>query len=88
MHYDAMTVREYIDKYTGEVKKSYTRLGKAFPFRERPGYTVRLDAMPAAKDGQYTILLFEPRERDQDHSEQARKEDRREETPSNPDVPF
>jgi hypothetical protein len=53
---DALTVRET------EGKSYWTRIGVAFPNREGPGFMVKLDAMPASKDGQYIIHLREPRE--------------------------
>lgn len=53
---DALTVRE------SDGKSYWTRIGVAFPNREGPGFMVKLDAMPASKDGQYIIHLREPRE--------------------------
>jgi len=53
---DALTVRE------AEGKSYWTRIGVAFPNREGPGFMVKLDAMPASKDGQYVIHLREPRD--------------------------
>ena len=61
---DAVAARKYKDKQTGEEKTAYTRIGVAWPFKDRPGYTVRLEAMPAPTDGEFTILLFEPKARD------------------------
>lgn len=60
--YDAVSVREYTDNRSGEVRKVYTRLGAAFPFRQGNGYTIKLDAVPPGQDGQVTILLMEPRQ--------------------------
>lgn len=53
---DALTVRE------SDGKSYWTRIGVAFPNREGPGFMVKLDAMPASKDGQYIIHLMEPRQ--------------------------
>ena len=53
---DALTVRET------DGKSYWTRIGVAFPNREGAGFMVKLDAMPASKDGQYIIHLREPRE--------------------------
>lgn len=53
---DALTVRET------DGKSFWTRIGVAFANREGAGYMVKLDAMPASKDGQYIIHLREPRE--------------------------
>jgi hypothetical protein len=33
--------------------------------RERDGFTVRLHAMPAPNEGEYTILLMPPKPRDE-----------------------
>lgn len=60
---DALTVRET------DGKSYWTRIGVAFPNREGAGYMVKLDAMPASKDGQYIIHLREPREK----QEQSRR---------------
>lgn len=61
---DAVAVRTYKTS-SGEERKQYTNLGKAWPFRDgKPGYTVKLSAIPAPVDGEYVIMLFEPREKD------------------------
>lgn len=73
---DAVAARKYTDKQSGEEKTAYTRIGVAWPFKDRPGYTVRLEAMPAPTDGEFTILLFEPKARDgQNHSQQQQSND-------------
>lgn len=61
--FDALSVREYTAS-DGETKTSWTRIGVAFKARQGDGYTVLLDAMPAPSDGQYKILLREPKPRD------------------------
>ena len=62
---DAVAVRTYKTS-SGEERKAYTNLGKAWPFRDgKPGYTVKLSAIPAPVDGEYVIMLFEPKEKDQ-----------------------
>lgn len=61
--YDAMSARKY--EQNGETKTAYTRIGTAFKNRSGDGYTVRLEAMPAPTDGQFTILLFPPKPRDE-----------------------
>lgn len=55
---DALTVRE------SNGKSYWTKIGAAFPNRNGPGYIVRLDAMPASVDGQFSIHLREPKPRD------------------------
>lgn len=56
---DALTVRE------SNGKSYFTKIGVAFPSRNGNGYSVLLDAMPAPTEGQFKILLMEPKERDQ-----------------------
>ena len=60
MHLDALTVREYTAQ-DGSQKKNWTKLGKAFQIKTG-GYTVVLDAMPAPAEGQYKIILKEPKD--------------------------
>jgi hypothetical protein len=66
---DALTVRE------SNGKSYWTKIGAAFPNRNGPGYIVRLDAMPASVDGQFSIHLREPKPRD-DQSRSNRASDR------------
>lgn len=61
--YEAVAVRKYTDRY-GNEKSSFTNIGVAFRMRDRDGYSLRLHAMPAPDNGEYTILLFPPRPRD------------------------
>ena len=53
---DALTVRQVGDK------SYWTRIGVAFPAKSGGGWVVRLDAVPASNEGQYTIHLREPRD--------------------------
>ena len=55
---DAVMVREKDDK------SYFTKVGVAFPSKKGSGYTLILDAIPAPEDGQYKILLMEPRQND------------------------
>jgi hypothetical protein len=55
---DALSVRE------SNGKSYFTKIGVAFKARNGPGYSVLLDAMPAPTDGQFKILLMEPKARD------------------------
>lgn len=55
---DALTVRE------SNGKSYWTKIGAAFPNKNGAGYIVRLDAMPASVDGQFSIHLREPKPRD------------------------
>lgn len=57
---DALTVRE------SNGKSFFTKIGVAFPSRNGNGYSVLLDAMPAPTEGQFKILLMEPKPRDGD----------------------
>lgn len=56
--YDALTVRE------SNGKSYFSKIGAMFKNRSGNGYTLMLDAMPASNDGQYRILLTEPKERE------------------------
>lgn len=60
--YDAVAVRKY--ESNGEEKSSFTNIGVAFKMRERDGYSLRLHCLPAPVDGEYSILLFPPKPRD------------------------
>ena len=67
---NALAARKYTDR-DGNEKTSYTRIGVAWPFRDKEGYTVRLEAMPAPQDGEFVILLMPPKdnqERPQDNA--------------------
>lgn len=55
---DALTVRE------SNGKSYFTKIGVAFASRNGNGYSVLLDAMPAPTDGQFKILLMEPKPRE------------------------
>lgn len=59
--YDAVAAREY--ERNGEKKTAFTNIGVAFPMKDRDGYSLRLHAIPAPTDGEYTILLFPPKPR-------------------------
>ena len=67
--FDVISIREYADRQTGETRKNTTRIGVAFPFKDKPGFTVLLDAVPAPQEGQFKLLLVEPRERDESRSQ-------------------
>jgi hypothetical protein len=55
---DALAVRE------SNGKSYFTKIGAAFPSRNGNGYSILLDAIPASVDGQFKILLMEPKARD------------------------
>lgn len=59
---DALTVRE------SNGKSYFTKIGVAFPSRNGNGYSVLLDAMPAPTEGQFKILLMEPKAKDPTYS--------------------
>lgn len=73
--YEAVAVRRYEDR-DGNEKSSFTNIGVAFPMKERDGYTLRLHAMPAPVDGEYSILLMPPRPKD-DQQERPQQRDQR-----------
>lgn len=60
--YEAVAVRKY--EQNGEQKTAFTNIGVAFKMRDRDGYSVRLHAMPAPTDGEFTILLMPPKPKD------------------------
>lgn len=57
--YDAVATRKYT--VNGEERTQFTTVGSAFAFRDKEGFTVRLNAIPAPTDGEYTILLMPPK---------------------------
>ncbi len=71
--YDAVAVRKYEDR-DGNEKSSFTNIGVAFPMRDRDGYSLRLHCLPAPEDGEYTILLFPPKPRED--QQQGRRDSR------------
>ncbi len=62
--YDAVAVRRYKDR-DGTEKSQFTTIGVAWPMRDKDGYTVRLNAVPAPVDGEFVILLMPPRQKDE-----------------------
>lgn len=65
---DALTVEEY--EKNGQKQTAFTRVGVAWPLRNGPGYRVVLKAMPAPKNGEYTVLLMPPRQQGQQQQRQ------------------
>lgn len=55
---DAMSAREK------DGKTYWNRVGVAFPAKQGPGWTVYLDSVPAPVEGQYKIILMEPKPRE------------------------
>ncbi len=53
--YDAFTVKEYTNR-SGEEKKVWTKIGRAWAHKNGGGYNLNLDALPV--DGK--IVLREP----------------------------
>lgn len=88
--YDAVAVRRYKDGQ-GNEKTAYTTVGVAWPMRERDGYTLRLNAIPAPTEGEYVILLMPPKPKDE-HRQSSRQsnDDRGGNQPANfdDDIPF
>lgn len=60
--YEAVAVRKY--EQNGEEKSAFTNIGVAFKMRDRDGYSLRLHCLPAPVDGEYSILLFPPKPRE------------------------
>lgn len=60
--YEAVAVRKY--EQNGEEKSAFTNIGVAFKMRERDGFSLRLHCLPAPVDGEYSILLFPPKPRE------------------------
>lgn len=54
--YEAMIVKE------SNGKNYWTRVGVMFPNKNGAGFQLYLDAIPAPVDGAYKISLFEPKE--------------------------
>lgn len=55
---DVLLTREYTAG--NETKTAFTKVGVAFPTKNG-GYTVKMEAFPAPKDGAYSFVLFPPR---------------------------
>lgn len=92
--YDAVAVREY--EVNGETRSSFTNIGVAFPLKERDGYSLKLHCLPAPTDGEFKILLFPPKpkeerdapprhERQQSYSQQSGGRSQRD---LDDDIPF
>lgn len=50
--YDAVAVRRYKDR-DGNEKSQFTTIGTAWPMRDKDGFTVRLNAVPAPTDARH-----------------------------------
>lgn len=88
--YDAVAVRRYKDR-DGNEKSQFTTIGTAWPMKDKDGFTVRLNAVPAPADGEFVILLMPPRQKDDNRSgAQSRGEDqgRRHARDLDDDIPF
>jgi hypothetical protein len=70
--YDAVAVRRYKDGQ-GQDKAQFTTIGVAFAMKEKDGFTVRLNAVPAPTDGEFVILLMPPRPRDDNRASGSRR---------------
>lgn len=81
---EAVAVRRYEDR-DGNEKAAFTNIGVAWPMKDRDGYTLRLHAVPAPEEGEYTILLMPPKDKDDRDDRRGgggRQERSREERPS------
>lgn len=73
--YDALAVRRYKDRQ-GNEKSLFTTIGTAWPMKEKDGFTVRLNAVPAPTEGEFVILLLPTKPRDDSRSSgQSRGDD-------------
>ncbi|MEI7578340.1 MAG: hypothetical protein WCK51_15740 [Armatimonadota bacterium] len=45
---------------TGEDKTHWKKVGVAFPLKNRPGYSVKLELLPTPTNGSYEFILVEP----------------------------
>lgn len=70
--YDAVAVRRYKDNQ-GNDKAQFTTIGVAFPMKDKDGFTVRLNAVPAPTDGEFVILLMPPKARDDNRASGQRR---------------
>ena len=61
--YDVLAAREYTDR-SGDKKSSFLKVGVAFPMRDKDGFSLQLEAVPAPQDGVYKLLLMPPKEKD------------------------
>lgn len=58
--YDAVAVRKWEDR-DGNEQSAFTNIGVAFAMKGKDGFSLKLHAMPAPVDGEYTVLLFPPK---------------------------
>jgi hypothetical protein len=70
--YEAVAVRRY--EQNGEDKAAFTNIGVAWPMKDRDGYTLRLHCLPAPVDGEYQILLFPPKPKEEQPRQQSRQQ--------------
>ncbi len=72
--YDVLTARTYVDSH-GEEKVSFTRIGTAWPMKERDGFSITLEALPipTLKDGKLEtrILMMPPKPREDSQQQQS-----------------
>jgi hypothetical protein len=61
--YDAVSARTYKDN-NGQDRTSFTKVGVAFPMKDKDGFNIHLEAIPAPQDGVYRIMLMPPKPRD------------------------
>jgi hypothetical protein len=70
--YDAVAVRRYKDR-DGNEKSQFTTIGTAWPMKDKDGFTVRLNAVPAPTEGEFVILLMPPRPKDDNRASGQRR---------------
>jgi hypothetical protein len=65
--YEAVAVRKY--QKDGEERSAFTNIGVAWPMKDRDGYTLRLHCLPAPVEGEYHVLLFPPKPKEDQASQ-------------------
>lgn len=68
-HYNVLMAREYTTK-DGETKSAFTKIGVAFPMKDKDGFQVSLEAIPLQSIGktgklECKLLLMPPMENNQ-----------------------
>lgn len=90
-HYNVLMPREYTTK-DGATKTAFTKIGVAFPMKNREGFQVTLEAvpMPSLKDGKLEckLLLMPPVEDNAERPAKAERKNSNEAALDSDAVPF
>jgi hypothetical protein len=79
---DAVGVREK------DGKSYWFNLGVAFPAKQGPGWTLYLNAVPAPTDGQYKIMLMEPKPKTSQAGPDGRPSNEYDQSVDDTSIPF